>query len=123
MNDSGDIVIRNEDDAVAVLEQLVSGLALGPGVRLVLDGWPVFVIKIEGKDFHGTVPTRIMPSLLTLQAEIHRLYCVLRYGQDNLRKLTQEDRDRLEIVVRLTVDHPGTKPCFKTPWLKHCKTP
>ncbi|MBL3601608.1 MAG: hypothetical protein JMN25_17380 [gamma proteobacterium endosymbiont of Lamellibrachia anaximandri] len=42
-----------------------------------------------------------MPPILDLQRELHKAHCVLRYGTDNLRKLTQEDRDRLEIVVKI----------------------
>lgn len=94
-----ELTIRSEDDAIALLDQLNKGLTFDEPPNLVFEGWPVFTIRITGKDFDGTVPTRIMPTLLELQKQVHRLYCQTRYDSDNIRKLTKEDRDKLELVV------------------------
>jgi hypothetical protein len=42
-----------------------------------------------------------MPPILDLQKELHRAYCLLKYGEDNVRKLTNDDRDASEIVVNV----------------------
>lgn len=58
-------------------------------------------MKFEGRDFKGTVPTRIMPAILDFQKEIHRIYCLLKYGDANLKRLTSDEREKLEIVVKV----------------------
>lgn len=40
-----------------------------------------------------------MPTLLELQKEIHRIYCLTVYGENNTRKLTKKDREKLELIV------------------------
>nr|CAA6828562.1 MAG: Unknown protein [uncultured Thiotrichaceae bacterium] len=99
--EKNNITIRNEDEAFHWLGELINGREMTADTTLKLEGWPVFSIRIEGEDFDGTMPTRIMPPLLNLQKEVNRLYCVTRYGQDNLNKLTDEDREQLELVVKV----------------------
>lgn len=97
-----DIVIRNEDDAWAWLKRaLDEGPELDAPINLKFEGWPTLDLHFTGHDFNSSVPTRIMPPLLDAQKEIHRLFCQLHYGQQNLRKLTNDDRDRLELIVRV----------------------
>lgn len=58
-------------------------------------------ITIKGTDFDGTIPTRIMPTLLELQREVHRIYCSTYYNDGSTRKLTKKDREQLELLVRV----------------------
>lgn len=91
--------IASEADAFALLEQLVAGLAIEEA-QVAFSGWPRFEIRIQGRDYAGTIPTRVMPTLLELQRQIHRVYASTVYG-DPSRRLTQADRERLELVVRV----------------------
>lgn len=59
------------------------------------------MIHIQGADFKGTIPTRIMPALLNLQKEVHKVYCISNYGDENLHHLTKEEREKLELVVKV----------------------
>ncbi len=93
--------VASEDEAFALLERLVAGAVAPHGFEVRLDGWPRFVIVIKGQDFDGTLPTRIMPTLLELQRQVHRLYCHTIYGSDNLRRLSQRDKEDLELLVRV----------------------
>lgn len=92
------VVIRSEEDALAHLRKILDHNDQQDEALLKLEGWPVVSIKIQGEDFYGTVPTRIMPPLLELQNEVNRLFCVIKYGEDNLRKLTQADKKKTELI-------------------------
>ncbi len=94
-------VISSENEAIELLSELVNGLELEKDTEIKFEGWPKLVIRIKGKDFYGTIPTRIMPTLLELQKEVYRTYCITSYGDDNLRKLTKNDREQLELVVKV----------------------
>lgn len=94
------MVINSEDSAFNLLKQFES-LTLDEQTRIEFSGWPVFELRIIGEDFHGSIPTRVMPPILELQKEIRRLYCLLKYNTENVQKLTEQDRRDTEIVVRV----------------------
>ena len=58
-------------------------------------------MKVNGKDWHGTVPTRVMGPLLEVQKDLYRAYTSVCYGTDNLRHLGAEDREKLELIVQV----------------------
>lgn len=94
------IRITSEEEAWAWFQRaLEDDPTLDQPLDLSFDGWPVLDLRFAGPDFQSSVPTRIMPPLLEAQREIHRLFAQLRYGQQNLKKLTLDDRDRLELNV------------------------
>lgn len=105
------IFIRSESDAWYWFERATKGEELPDIPVLVFDGWPSFEISFDGKDWHGTVPSRVMSPLLEVQRDLHRSYVNLCYGMPNLRKLREEDRDGLEIIVE--VDKGSSK--YKAP--------
>src|SRR5688572_9367121 len=95
------IEIRTEDDAWYWLKLALEGqIPEDEFVDLRFRGWPTVDLGFQGKDFHSSVPTRLMPAMLEAQKEVHRLYSQVRYGEQNLRRLTAEERDRLELVVK-----------------------
>lgn len=94
------ITITNEAQAWELLE-LATESGLADDVELVFDGWPVFKMGVQGKDWHSTVPTRVMSPLLDVQKDINRAYASVRYGAGNTRKLKDEERDELEVVVKV----------------------
>jgi len=96
-----EVVIRNEAEAWYWLSYAHSGATVADDVVIRFDGWPTVRLDFEGRDFHSSVPSRVMPPILDLQKELHRAYCLLKYGEDNVRKLTNDDRDASEIVVNV----------------------
>lgn len=112
------ITIRNEEDAIALLKKLVEGYEMEEVTSLEFESWPKFVIRIKGVDFDGTIPTRIMPTLLDLQKEVHRVYCLSTYGDENLRRLTKKDREQLELVVKVDKGSSLFETLLKDPILK-----
>lgn len=92
--------IKTDDDAWLALNQALVN-EIGDTVNIVFEGWPVFKITLEGEDFNATIPTRIMPPILELQKEIYRIYCRAKYNDESTRRLTDEERKQLELVVEV----------------------
>lgn len=97
----GKMKITNEDEAFDLLGKIVGGFSLDETTSVEFEGWPRFVIRIKGEDFDGSIPTRIMPALLSLQHEVYKVHCRAAYGDEGTRRLTKKDRDELELVVRV----------------------
>lgn len=95
------ITITNEEEAWEWFRKAIEKVDIDEHTEIEFKGWPNLEITISGRDFRGTMPTRIMPAIMDLQKEIHRVYCLLKYGEDNTRKLTLEDRERIELVVAI----------------------
>ncbi|AKH37352.1 MULTISPECIES: hypothetical protein [Nitrosomonas] len=103
-----EIIISSESEGWELLEKALAN-EIGSAATITFQDWPVFNLTIEGRDFHGTIPTRIMPSIMDLQKEIHRLYCKAKYRTEDIRKLTQDEKDQLELVVSVK---PGSSNFF-----------
>lgn len=95
------LIIRNEADAWEVLEAAISGDKHFDIKNVQFEGWPTWSLDATGRDWHSTVPTRIMPPLLDVQKDINRAFASVQYGDPNLRRLREEDRDSLEVVVKV----------------------
>lgn len=98
-------IIRSEADAWQALRAAVADGGFPDDATLRFEGWPCFNLDAKGRDWHSTVPTRIMPPLLEVQRDIHRAFTLAEYGEFNLRRLGEGDRDALEVVVRVA---PGS---------------
>lgn len=95
------LIIRSEEDAWAALEAALRGDVLADVRELRFEGWPSLDLNVKGRDWHSTVPTRVMPALLDVQKDLHRAYASIRYDEPNLRRLRSEERDALEVVVKV----------------------
>lgn len=101
MADPVDVIrIEDEKGAYEALAQALNN-RLPENCTVEFSGWPVFSLKLEGADFHGTIPTRVMPPILELQKELNRIYCQAKYNTTNTNKLTAEEREMLELVVKV----------------------
>lgn len=98
------LIISNEDDAWEALKNAIKD-GYEETIQVKFEGWPVFRLTIEGEDFNGSIPTRIMPPIIDLQQEIHRLYCKARYNCEDTRRLSRDEKALLELVV---VIQPGS---------------
>lgn len=94
------ISVKNEDDAWELLQKALAN-EISETAQVTFEGWPIFKLTIEGKDFAGSIPTRIMPPILDLQKEIHRIYCKAKYNTEETNKLRKEEREFLELVVSI----------------------
>lgn len=97
-----EIIIQNEQQAWDWLTRALDGkIATDEPLNLRFEGWPIIDLRFKGQDFDQSVPTRIMPPLLNAQKQIQRLFCELTYGEANLRRLKDDDKERLELNVRV----------------------
>lgn len=94
------IIIRSADDAWKQLSLVASG-DIPEHVELIFEGWPNYDVVINGKDWNGTVPTRVMRPLLDLQQDVNRLFAQVYYGGSNLNRLSDDDRDALELIIKV----------------------
>lgn len=95
------LLITSEEDAWQALERATQGDGFPEGVDLEFKNWPIFQMDFKGRDWDSTVPTRVMSPLLEIQKDINRAYTSIKYGDSNLRKLKDEERDELEVVVKV----------------------
>lgn len=96
-----EVLVRSEDDAWEVFDRALRATVPADLERVRFEGWPSLEIHVEGPRWDASVPTRVMPAILEYQAQVYRGYCKSRYGTWDTRKLTAEERDYLEIVVRV----------------------
>lgn len=92
--------ISNEDDAYIILKQALND-ELPDNVKISFEGWPVLDLKIKGEDFNATIPSRILQPLIELQREVNKIYCRSRYNSEATQRLTDEERDALELIIQV----------------------
>lgn len=97
------IVIRSEDDAWQTLESTLRDQIQLPKDEWLIrfKDWPTIEYRFEGERWRSSVPTRVMPAILDAQRDLYRAYARIRYGTDDARRLTDEERETLEIVVTI----------------------
>ena len=66
--------------------------------------WPRYEISIEGEDFDGGIPTRVIPALIELQRTMRRTYARSVHGSPR-RRLSREETRQTQLIVRL---EPGS---------------
>lgn len=94
------ILIKNEDDAIKVLEAYYSGGV--PDDKLIdfeFSGWPSLDVRLVGDKYNGTITPTVMAGFIELQKEVYRTFAYAKYGSFNTNKLTQKERNELELRV------------------------
>jgi hypothetical protein len=92
------VTIRSEEDAWQALEKLINKENVGP---IVFDGWPVFNLTVKGDEWDGTIPTRLLQPLIEFQRNINRIYSYSINKTDNIRILSEQEREELELTVKV----------------------
>ena len=67
-------------------------------------GWPRFELILRGDDFHGGIPSRLIPSLMKMQNLLYKAYASVKYGDPN-KKLSLSEKDALEVTFCLSNKH------------------
>ena len=94
--------IRNEDDLFRALEMIEKGNWPDDQVPHFVN-WPHYEIAIEGEDFDGGIPTRVIPALSKLQWTMNRAYARSVHG--SARRLNSRERRQAQLIIRL---EPGS---------------
>ncbi|MEX3222831.1 hypothetical protein AB4P27_23545 [Escherichia coli] len=89
--------IESEQQAFDLLESYLDGYGL-PDI-LSFNGWPNLTIRLTGEKFNRSLTPSVMKGFVEMQAQINKSYALAKYGVPDVRKLTKEELDALEIEV------------------------
>ncbi len=93
--------ITNEEDAFNYLQKITDGKINPHDCPMVFDGWPSLNVHISGDKFNSSLTPSLMKGFLELQKGINRSYCLVKYGTPNTNVLTNQEREELEIQVKV----------------------
>lgn len=93
--------IKNIDDININTEELI---------RIVGSMRPLFQLKLSGFEYKQTVPYNLSTTLVELQKIIYRSYALVAYGSPNIGRLTDLDKQQLDMPFR--IDEGSSKITF-----------
>lgn len=99
-----ELTIKSETDAYKILEQISAGSGgefNAEHFQINFDGWPKLELRVVGDGFNGTITPTIMVGLIEFQKAIYRSYAQAKYKTFNTNKLTKEEKQELEITVKV----------------------
>ena len=94
-------VISNELDAINLLDKILSGEINTDHLSIVVKNFTPFNLHVTGDKYHQTITSSMMKGFLDMQSAIYKTYSLIRYNDEIPNKLTQEDRDDLELEVKV----------------------
>ncbi|SDB03313.1 hypothetical protein SAMN05660653_00144 [Desulfonatronum thiosulfatophilum] len=95
------LIIRSEEDAYSVLQRHIDGSIDLEDVSIQFEGWPRLEVTLCGEKYRQSITPTMMKSFLEFQSEIYRSYSFIIYESYNIRLLSKEERDKLEIIVKV----------------------
>lgn len=102
MEINNELFISNEEEAFELLEKITSGNFSGNLSEINFGEWSKLTIRLTGDKFHSSITPTVMKGLIEVQQGIYKSYCIMRYGTESTRQLTDEERKKLEILVIVT---------------------
>lgn len=100
------VTINSEEDAWKTLRDLLEGrLKLDKNEKIVLGDWVKTSVYIPGKRYDSALSAYMMQGWVETQRALYRSYALVSHGEPDARKLTDEERDKLELVVTV---HSGS---------------
>ena len=100
-NENREIVIRSEQDAYDTLKRATMEGGLPEHVEIRFEGWPTLEILVKGEGYNGTITPSVMQGFIDFQKAIYRTFALTRYNSVNINKLTNDDKDALELWIRV----------------------
>lgn len=96
---SATVKIKSNEDAISVIERYLQG-TLPESFKYELSGWPTLKISLKGEKFDQSLTPSVMEGFIELQKAVNRAYAEAVYG-DSTKRLTEEEKDRLELTVKV----------------------
>lgn len=99
---ASDVVISSDDEAFEWLKKALTEQALPDGItpdNFDFENWPNLSIRLTGDKFHNSLTPTVMRGFVDLQNSIYKSYALAKYGVPDARKLSEEERNEVEIVV------------------------
>lgn len=99
------IFIKDENDFYQFLENMKNDPLIDSEnfilPNICFDGWPILHINVKGTKYHSSVNTNLILGMMVVIEEIQRSYSLIKYGTSNLNKLTNEDKQNLDIIFKI----------------------
>jgi|SRR5476649_1599425 len=104
--ESDAIVIDSAEDFWATVERCISADKEKPGQDLnfnfLFEGWPKLHINVKGDKFHSSLTSSMVAGLASMHESLQRAYCLAKYETQNLQRLTNEDKQALDIIFQIS---------------------
>lgn len=104
MNDAV-IMIDNAESFWDAVEKFLFLDDIEPGADLPIDlefrGWPNLHINVKGEKFHSSLTSSMVYGLANMHESFQRAYAMAKYGTANLQRLTNEDKQSLDIIFQI----------------------
>ncbi|MDF2417266.1 hypothetical protein GWP85_07005 [Acinetobacter beijerinckii] len=104
--------ISNEMDAINLLEKILNNEIDTAHLNIKVKNFTPFNLHVSGDKFHQTITSSVMKGFLEMQTAIYKSYSLIRYNDEVPNKLTQDDRDELELEVKVLDGSSG----FNVDW-------
>ncbi|TAW32071.1 hypothetical protein ELH93_22300 [Rhizobium leguminosarum] len=98
------VKISSEDEAWAMLDAAIKGQLPGPAeepIVLDFDKWLKFAIHLPGTPVDGSITPTMMEAFVELQKSIYRTYMLISSETNDLRFLSNSQREKLEFRVEV----------------------
>lgn len=90
------LVIASENDAWNWIQSALDNSAdFSDLSEIIFEGWPEYRVKLDTGN--ASVKSSLMEAFLSLQENLNRAYSLVRYDSSNLNKLTNEEKQALEL--------------------------
>lgn len=70
--------------------------------KLTFTGWPNIEVNVKGQRYENSLPSSLMEGFLTLQDELYRAFCIVKYNTPSTIYMTRAEKDALELVFCIT---------------------
>lgn len=92
-------VINDLDDAVVLLKHALNDQLDHYDLRIA--DLKKFSMHLTGDKFHQTITPSLMKGFIDLQNAIYRSYAQIKYNEPSILKLSKQEKDELELEVRV----------------------
>lgn len=99
------IVIEDAESFWNVVDDFLQREVAEPGLDMPIDldfqGWPYLHINVTGEKFHSSLTSSMVYGLASMHESFQRAYALAKYGTSNLQRLTNEDKQSLDIIFKI----------------------
>lgn len=99
------IVIENAESFWNVVDDFLQRDSAESGTDMPIDldfhGWPYLHINVKGEKFHSSLTSSMVCGLASMHESFQRAYALAKYGTPNLQRLTNEDKQSLDVIFKI----------------------
>ncbi len=96
---NGKYIISNENDAAAILQELLDNPKAVDIHNIEIKDWKHFTIYLQGEKFDNSLTPTVMKGIIELQRAIYEAYALTVYNDKNINRLSRQEKQDLELKV------------------------